>query len=508
MAQYAFDSTSNTISHIHDILIAHINTHNFQCMECGQNMVIIMDKTNMTYFSHTHDQFTNCTPQMTEYIVAKLFLAAFINISGKVNIISCQCNLCPDLTNCTAQIDDIITNNIIILRDNVIVCEFKLRSTPTSIQSFKFIPTEVLQQIHLNRKEIQLTVVPECTCLSFLLPQVQCLHEINTDYQLLESIDTISIRKITSNKGRTSDKFLTTNFGCCNLFDTFYQQPFLTTTNILDYDNLSEKKYQEDTSLITNTLDYSNLSTKEYEQDSSITNILDYEQDSSLTTSITNILDYNDLSDEKYEQDSSLLLLVDSVDYGKQFEREHKHDKFLIVAIRLGYYGKFDEWENLSYRIRLLSLHTKKYAHRYGWTNHPNIRYVNWINPYIEFKNRNKCLKCKTECLLKFPKVYCDKCRIEIIYNQHCLVREIILDSELLNRINKFFYFIDDIPKAKGYFDICCKCMTKVFCVYYYSYRQICIECIIKLHNDLYPQGKYLTCGENNLYDILESYSV
>ena len=176
----------------------------------------------------------------------------------------------------------------------------------------------------------------------------------------------------------------------------------------------------------------------------------------------------------------------------------------LGIAKKMGYYGVLDDWTNLARRVALLC--GSKRIIRIGWLLFPYIQYSKWLKIHREYKKANTCLKCAKKWNLGFPRVYCDPCSIDIKNDKHCLIEERSLDQDLIDRIKLYFSFLFRIPKSKGYFGVCSQCTSDVFCVWYYGYRCICIDCVIKLHNERYPKGKYFDPTQEDLKTILASY--
>lgn len=110
-------------------------------------------------------------------------------------------------------------------------------------------------------------------------------------------------------------------------------------------------------------------------------------------------------------------------------------------------------------------------------------------------------------CFIFFFKVYCRDCFIEIKNDRHCEVEvRIISNKKAINEIKNYFRFLFNIAVTDEYFSTYCKCNSKRLNVWFYGYRSICIDCVTKIHNSLYPNGKYLDCEQDDLQVILNSY--
>ena len=178
------------------------------------------------------------------------------------------------------------------------------------------------------------------------------------------------------------------------------------------------------------------------------------------------------------------------------------------MAVSMGYYGYQDDWKHPSRRLTLLCPQNKVRVIRDGWLLMPFTTYREWIKPYNTFKKNNVCLKCNRHCILPFSQAYCRSCFCEIRRDNHCHVTSVIMSSFHLNQVKHFFKFLLDIPEVNSYFGVCSQCHTRVFHIWFHGYRNICIDCVIKMHNLKYPKGKYLNCDEDDLDEIINSYEI
>ena len=181
--------------------------------------------------------------------------------------------------------------------------------------------------------------------------------------------------------------------------------------------------------------------------------------------------------------------------------------KRVKIAQTMGYYGHLDDWKNPTRRITLLCSKTKVRTIRDGWLLFPIIPYKEWLDSYTVYRKNSKCLMCDQVFDMIYPKVFCKDCFIELRNGKHCKIEKLVLHQSLLYRLKYYFNFLHDIPTTHSYFGVCSKCDNRCFCIWFYGYRAMCIDCVIGIHDGKYPNGKYFDCSVNSLEVILDSYT-
>lgn len=183
--------------------------------------------------------------------------------------------------------------------------------------------------------------------------------------------------------------------------------------------------------------------------------------------------------------------------------------EMLKIAKDLGYLGMTNTWDDQSRRITILSLTNPVYQFDEKWYIRLGHRSSDWYKLADYFVSKRRCLKCLISHNTEKYKPYCDSCYITIRNDdKERNYKEISLDKNKIRKIKSYFSWINDIPQSNTPKGICIGCHKQVNFIWFYGNRSICINCVKIRHHREYPFGIYLTSLDDNLDNILKSYTL
>jgi hypothetical protein len=179
------------------------------------------------------------------------------------------------------------------------------------------------------------------------------------------------------------------------------------------------------------------------------------------------------------------------------------------LAIELGYCIVNDEWDSSYYRLRILTKPTNNYKLTYMW----NTRFTyetkkpSWAEAWIDFMKLGKCLKCEESTQIGLGRPFCVSCKNTILSNNTEIVI-LPLSQDALNIFKYFFDWLKKLPDAKEVkTGLCSICKENNLYIWYYSYRPICINCVVQNHNVHFAHENFFSSPSHNLEYILDRYS-
>lgn len=488
MIQYAYDNNSHRVVYVEEVSKETKQDYDLRCLHCDEDIIIKDGPIKAKHFSHKSSNFgKKCTHESIYHKAAKTSLAEFINAQGLVTIMSCKCNPSPDLNHCTAQVEYPVDNgvaDIAVLRDEQLVCILEIHYTHATKQRnetwFEFKAMDVLKQLRTKQTQISLQDIRPCICVllssSSLFSPLSYLPTTSESYP-----ETVFLPSsyISSQLPLLSPPYFTSTVHPSVSLQTPYTPLCLQSGYPIPTQPYSTQVSHPELLLVSESERY-------YKHN-----------DTSTTKAIP-----------KVELTPAVLQHLQNVERHKYLASVSPDipKKFINYPVEMGYYGRFDEWKDISKRITLLCLKVKKCNIREGWLPFPMAPCANWYNLYMNYRKLDKCLKCEMKFSLSFPKVYCDDCFQEVKHDDYCVIQKRIIPKEPLNQIRKYFQFIFSAPQSNGFYGQCYLCKNRTFCVWYYGYRCICIQCVTRLHDLKFPNGKYLNCEEDNLDVIVRSY--
>lgn len=180
------------------------------------------------------------------------------------------------------------------------------------------------------------------------------------------------------------------------------------------------------------------------------------------------------------------------------------------LAIELGYCTVFDEWSLPQRRVAILAKPGNSYKITYTWklTFALEIRGYTWMESWMEFASRNCCLKCNIATKITIGRPFCASCR-SIIATDGVETTVVPLCRNTLDIFERHFKWLTHLPNTgEVKSGECYSCKLIKYYIWYYGTRPICINCVVKSHNELFSHEGFFSSSSDKLDVILANYDM